>query len=423
MTLISADTLDRSSADLLREAVYQNSETARPGLLERTFAFAFRSMVYPQIWEDPRADMEALQIGPSSRIMTIASGGCNVLSYLTANPARIYAVDLNATHVALVRLKIAAAVHLPNHATFLRFFGGASDWRNVRLYDELVAPHLDADTRAYWEGREITGRRRITRFARNFYRYGLLGSFIGMGHLTAKLLGADPKKVMTARTLEEQKQMFDAELAPLFDKPIVRWATSKRASLFGLGIPPAQYDALCDNGRLRMADVLRERCGRLATGFDLNDNYFAWQAFARRYAGPGDGLTDAPGGGPWPIYLEKDNFPAIRSRANRVDVVKENMIHFLKREPAQSLDRYVLLDAQDWMDDPTLNALWREITRTARPGARVIFRTAGEASILPGRVDRAILDQWTYDAKTSASIHAKDRSAIYGGFHLYLKAE
>ncbi len=414
MTL-SADTFQRSSADLLREAVYQNARDKRPGILDRAFAFAFRSMVYPQIWEDPRADMEALRIEPHHRIMTIASGGCNALSYLTANPARVIAVDLNAAHVALVKLKLAAAMHLPNHTTFFRFFGGAADWRNARLYDELIAPHLNAETRAYWEGRELTGRRRIARFSRNFYRYGLLGSFIGMGHLAARMLGGDPKKIMTARSREEQARIFEAELSPLFDTRIVRWATSQRASLFGLGIPPAQYDALCDDGRRPMADVLRERCERLATAFDLNDNYFAWQAFARRYAPSGDG--------PCPIYLEKDSFATIRSRADRVDVLKENMIHFLKREPAQSLDRFVLLDAQDWMDDGTLNALWHEITRTARPGARVIFRTAGEVTILPGRADAAILDQWTYDAATSAAIHAKDRSAIYGGFHLYVKAD
>ena len=414
MTL-SADTFQRSSADLLREAVYQNARDKRPGILDRAFAFAFRSMVYPQIWEDPRADMEALRIEPHHRIMTIASGGCNALSYLTANPARVIAVDLNAAHVALVKLKLAAAMHLPNHTTFFRFFGGAADWRNARLYDELIAPHLDAETRAYWEGRELTGRRRIARFSRNFYRYGLLGSFIGMGHLAARMLGGDPKKIMTARSREEQARIFEAELSPLFDTRIVRWATSQRASLFGLGIPPAQYDALCDDGRRPMADVLRERCERLATAFDLDDNYFAWQAFARRYAPSGDG--------PCPIYLEKDSFATIRSRADRVDVHKENMIHFLKREPAQSLDRFVLLDAQDWMDDGTLNALWHEITRTARPGARVIFRTAGEVTILPGRADAAILDQWTYDAATSAAIHAKDRSAIYGGFHLYVKAD
>ena len=48
-------------------------------------------MVYPQIWEDPRADMEALELTNQSRVVTIASGGCNVMSYLVANPAQIYA--------------------------------------------------------------------------------------------------------------------------------------------------------------------------------------------------------------------------------------------------------------------------------------------------------------------------------------------
>ena len=40
------------------------------------------------------------------------------------------------------------------------------------------------------------------------------------------------------------------------------------------------------------------------------------------------------------------------------------------------------------MSDAQLNALWAEMTRTARPGARAVFRTAAEASPLPGRVAR-----------------------------------
>ena len=410
---LAANTFDRTSADLLREAVLQNGSTTVPGLLERAFSLAFRSMVYPQIWEDPRVDLEALEITPTSRIMTIASGGCNALSYLTANPSHITAVDLNETHIALVRLKLAAAIHLPNHMTFFRFFGGARDHRNARLYDDLIAPHLDAAARAYWEGRDITGRRRITRFARNFYRFGLLGKFIGMGHFAAWMLGGNPARMVTATTRAEQQAIYETELDPLFDKKIVRWITSHRASLFGLGIPPAQYDALCDGGTRPMAEVLRERVKRLATDHDIHDNYFAWQAFARCYS------PDSRGA--YPPYLEKENFLAIKTRASRVTVLKENMIHFLATEPAESLDRYVLLDAQDWMDDDTLNRLWRQITRTARPGARVIFRTAGSKTILPGRVTAPILAQWHYEAERSAALHAKDRSAIYGGFHLYTK--
>src|SRR5260221_12774025 len=71
------------------------------------------------------------------------------------------------------------------------------------------------------------------------------------------------------------------------------------------------------------------------------------------------------------------------------------------------------------MSDDQLNDLWSEITRTARPDARVIFRTAGEASILPGRVKPDILDRWSYEAERSRILGFMDRSAIYAGFHLY----
>ncbi len=91
--------------------------------------------------------------------------------------------------------------------------------------------------------------------------------------------------------------------------------------------------------------------------------------------------------------------------------------------PAESCDAYVLLDAQDWMNDADLTALWTQITRTSRPGARVIFRTAADERLLPGRVATAILDQWHYEEERSRALGARDRSAIYGGFHLYVRPE
>ena len=56
------------------------------------------------------------------------------------------------------------------------------------------------------------------------------------------------------------------------------------------------------------------------------------------------------------------------------------------------------------MTDEQLTALWSEIARTARPGARVIFRTAGEETILPGRIPDAILGRFAYDAD-AAGLH------------------
>jgi S-adenosylmethionine-diacylglycerol 3-amino-3-carboxypropyl transferase len=395
----------------LNEAVHRSKARSKAGLLERLFTFAFRGLVYPQIWEDPDVDMAALGLTRQSRMVTIASGGCNVLSYLTADPEAITAVDLNRAHVALTRLKLAAVRHLPTHDAFYRFFGEADQKANLSAYRRFVRDRIDDETRAYWEGRDFFGRRRITLFSRDLYHHGLLGYFIGIAHFVARRYGADPKNMIWARTLDEQRGYFETALAPLFDKRLVRWATSKKMSLYGLGIPPAQYEALASAGGGDMAAVLRQRLERLACTFAMSENYFAWQAFGRSY----------PSGqaGPLPPYLRREHFDVIRERADRVTVVNRSVTDHLAEQDAESLDAYVLLDAQDWMTDEQLNALWAQITRTARPGARVVFRTAAEPDLLPGRVDDAVLRQWAYDADESRRLGARDRSCIYGGFHLY----
>ena len=109
----------------LSQAVRRNRAFSMQGLLEFLFTLAFKGLVYPQIWEDPEVDMEALAIMPDCHVVAIASGGCNVLSYLLADPARITAVDLARAHVALNRLKLVAVRQLPTWQSFYRFFGKA----------------------------------------------------------------------------------------------------------------------------------------------------------------------------------------------------------------------------------------------------------------------------------------------------------
>ena len=408
---IGTERSERTAAGLLGEAVHKSKALSREGILERLFTYAFSELVYPQIWEDPRVDLEALAITPTSRIVTIASGGCNIMSYLTADPERILAVDLNHAHIALNKMKLAAAAHLPDADAFRRLFVNADDPANVDLYDRYIAPHLDAVSREYWEGRDKLGRRRITAFARGFYKTGLLGMCIAFAHGVARMYGKDPRVMLKATTRDEQRRIYEAELAPLFDKKLVRKILGNEASLYGLGIPPAQYKELLGTAP-HMAVVVEQRLRKLACDFDLKDNYFAWQAFNRAYSREPDASV--------PPYLEARNFPLVKARTDRVEINHITFTKLLLRQPDRSLDRYVLLDAQDWMDDATLTELWTEITRTARPGARVIFRTAGTETILPGRVPDAVLGRWTYEAETSHRLSAEDRSAIYGAFHLYV---
>ena len=410
--LTGSNAIPETGHRLLSNAVHRSKLISKEGLLERLFTFAFSDLVYAQIWEDPLIDMEALMLDGESRVVLIASGGCNMMSYLTAGPAHVTAVDLNPAHVALNKLKIAAARKLPSHATFNRYFSGGQDTGSSQMYAHYMRPTLDPITRAYWDGRNILGRRRVAQFNRNFYRSGLLGKFMSAAHLIAKFHGVDPARMATAKSLEDQKRIFETELAPLLQRRLVRWLIDRPATLFGLGIPPAQYKVLAGDHPDGIGAVLHERLQRLACDFKLENNYFAWQAFARHY--------DPEPGGSVPPYLELRNYDRLRANLDQVDILNVSLTAHLRTLPAASLNRYVLLDAQDWMSDAELNELWAEITRTAEPGARVIFRTAATPSLLPGRVPNELLGRWTYETEQSKAWTARDRSAIYGGFHLYV---
>jgi S-adenosylmethionine-diacylglycerol 3-amino-3-carboxypropyl transferase len=397
---------------LLEKAAHQKPATTRRGALERLFTLMFQGFVYNQIWEDPEVDLAALELKPHHRVLTIASGGCNVLNYLAADPAKIVAVDLNPNHVALTKLKLSALRNLPSYEEFFRFFGQANDRANRTAYDDFLSARLDKVTRSYWEKHIPLRGRRINMFARNLYRYGLLGRFIGVLHAVARLHGKKLEPILAARSPAEQRRLFERHIAPLFDYKSIRMLSKSPVSLYALGIPPAQYDELVAAGD--PIAVLRERVERLACDFPIHENYFAWQAFGRGY--------DIEHRAAVPAYLQRETYEFIRTRTDKVEVHHAALTEFLAQQPAHSMHRYVLLDAQDWMNSEQISALWHEIDRTADTrDARVIFRTAGAASPLPRKLPPSLLAPWIYLEAESKAGHGQDRSSIYGGFHVYIR--
>jgi S-adenosylmethionine-diacylglycerol 3-amino-3-carboxypropyl transferase len=135
------------NTQLIADAVRNSRDQDDATVWDRLFAFWFRRLVYTQIWEDPEADLAALQLPLGSTIVTISSGGCNALSYLTAQPAQVYAVDLNEAHLSLLKLKLAGLRALSTYADFWQFFGEGASLSNSGLYRSRLRPMLDADAR------------------------------------------------------------------------------------------------------------------------------------------------------------------------------------------------------------------------------------------------------------------------------------
>ncbi|MCL4679417.1 MAG: DUF3419 family protein [Alphaproteobacteria bacterium] len=413
----TSDDTTVANKKLLKDAVqgHGHKPVSKRGIQDRLFTLMFSGFVYPQIWEDPEVDIEAMNIGPNSRIMTICSGGCNVMNYLTESPKSIHAIDLNPAHVALGRLKLAAVKHLPDYESFFLFFGHANSPKNIENYDRYIAPHLDSFTRDFWEKRTLRHGRRINFFRKNVYKQGLLGSFIATVHFIAKFYGQDPRDLLKARTMDEQRVIFNRTLGPLFDKKMVRKLCNMPVSLYGLGIPPAQFDELNNDAGGDMAGLLKARLQRMACDFPIETNYFAWQAFGRGY--------DTEKRKAIPRYLMEQHYETLKANASRAQIIHASITDFLGDQGKESFENYVFLDAQDWMNDKQLTDLWTHVSRTAAAGARVIFRTAGTDSPLSRSLPSDLLGLWDYNPVRSPEAVAKDRSSIYGGFHTYINSK
>jgi S-adenosylmethionine-diacylglycerol 3-amino-3-carboxypropyl transferase len=269
------------NTQLIADAVRNSRDETEATVWDRLFAFWFRRLVYTQIWEDPEADLAALQLPLGSTIVTISSGGCNALSYLTAQPAQVYAVDLNEAHLSLLKLKLAGLRAFSSYAEFWQFFGEAASRANSELYRQRLWLMLDADARTYWDTRNIIGRPRHAYFTDGFYRHGMLGRFIGLAHLLAKVARIDLTALLTGRADDPERLQALDRLDRLFHSPLARLVTGTPALLFSLGIPPQQRALLGADAPLNQ--VLHQRLLRLINGHPNDTNYFAWQALHRSY--------------------------------------------------------------------------------------------------------------------------------------------
>ena len=120
-----------------------------------------------------------------------------------------------------------------------------------------------------------------------------------------------------------------------------------------------------------------------------------------------------------PTDLRREIYDVVRTRTDRVEIHHASLTDFLGLQPSQSVHRFVLLDAQNWMPPEMLVAQRQQIDRIADGrDVRVIFHTGGTDSPLPRKLPAELLAPWRYLEERS-TLHARDGSSIYGGFHLY----
>ena len=185
-------------------------------------------------------------------------------------------------------------------------------------------------------------------------------------------------------------------------------------TMFGLGIPPQQFDELKNNSDdgANIIEIYKNRVKKLAVEYPIYENYFAWQAFGRKY--------DTENRQALPEYLKAENYEKLKANAEKIETKIGSVTDEVKQNEFGKFNRFVFLDAQDWMNAAALTELWRAIADKSAPGARIIFRTAGAHSPIEKNLPSDLREKFNYEIDLSNELFKQDRASIYGGFHLYI---
>lgn len=360
-------------------------------ILERP---VFERLLFAQCWEDPRLDMDALAVRPDHVVLSVTSGGCNTLSLATLEPARIIAVDLNATQNCLLELKMAGARTLP-HGDYLCLLGVRASTERWDLY-HTVRDALSPMARLYWDTQRAAIERGVLRAGR-YERY--LEAF---RRLLCAIEG--PRKVerlFDAASLDEQRRFYEDEWDTVPWRAFFRIFFSR--TVLGLGgLDPAFFTYV--DGIRSFGEHFRELARHALTELPVRDNYFVAQICLGRY------LDEQA----MPPYLQADRYDALRRTLDRIEIVTGEVGGVLRALPDGSVDRFTFSNVFEWVAPPAFVAMLQETWRAARPGARLCYR-----NLLVRRRHPASLDgRFTPLEDLAARLLDRDRSFVYSHFEV-----
>ena len=348
-------------------------------------------LMFAQVREDPRIEMQALAPALGGTIVIVSSGGCTALSLLAAGARRVVAVDVSRTQNHLVELKCACvrALTPPQAVAFLGAQPMAAAQR-LALYEQL-SPLLTDAAGAYWDANPRAIERGVLRAGRSERFIALVARVVSRLVVRA---GGVPA-LLAAQSLDAQRRIFADSWAgwrwrALFALLLNRWTFSR-------AYHPAFFAHIDNPSFARHFRLLAERA---LTELPARDNYFLHEMLTGRYP-----VAEADG---VPPYLTSQGGARVANAPETLRLVDGSVTEFLRTCPAGSVDGFALSNIAEWLDEGGRDALFGEVARTARPGARIVFRNFVGWTEVPERW-RHVLVEWP---RYGEALIQRDRSMV-----------
>ncbi|MBM3275069.1 MAG: DUF3419 family protein [Candidatus Sericytochromatia bacterium] len=347
------------------------AKSATRNLTARIARRPFHRLIgYANCWEDPTVLQRALQVGPGDVCLSITSGGCNTLSLLLHDPARVVALDFNPNQNHLLRLKMAALGQL-DHGQKLELLGvrQTAPGKRIELYTR-VRNALTPDARMFWDDHlgmlehGVLYEGRLERYLKVFGK--LIGGMLGPRRVEA---------IFDIPSLEAQRAYYFKHIDGL------RWR-----SLFDVFFSRTVITRAKDKHHFKYVDFdgfgrrFRARAQHIFADLSLPANYFMALILLGRFHSERA----------LPPYLLEENHDLLRGRLERLELVTGDLEGYLGRVPDDTFTRFNLSNLFDWFAQPALVKAHREIVRVARIGARLCWWNTLAVRHLPGEVGEIV---------------------------------
>lgn len=348
-------------------------------------------LLFAQVREDPLLEIEGLRVRPGGKYIVVGSGGCTALSMIAAGAGHVAAVDLNKTQNHLTELK-AVSLGLVSPWEYQGFLGAEpmQGKRRIRIYWAL-RDHLSVEAVRYWDAHGELIEHGVLSAGASEQFIRILARVIRAGvHPRSRI-----ERLLACRSLEEQRRLYHDEWnnrrwRALFSVLVNRWTFTRTYD-------PAFFANVENPSFAKHFHKLFEHA---ICEVPVATNYFLHYMLTGAYPVLRDGGI--------PPYLDPAWDPTLDEITRSLEIVDGRYEDFLRASGTSSVDGLALSNICEWMDAFAIEALFEEVVRVARPGARLVFRNFVGHTEVPER----LRDRVREDREAGLKAIANDRSCV-----------
>ena len=347
-----------------------------------------RWILYSTCDEDSYSEIKALDLKSDDTVLCVTGSGCRTLSLLSGNPKRLISIDYSPGQNYLLELKLAAIRNL-SYESLLQFLGVEESSERYSIFTSLE-DKLSAKTVAYFRNNKSAIQQGILFAGRHeqFYiRFVVPGLQL--------LFGRSFDKLFAAKTLEEQRQIYQNEIDGWLWRSLIRFGFSTLILKVVLNDPNYDIEITRDS----VSQYLIERLDHTFNHHLARENHWVSLMFKGKYLGRRC----------LPHFLLEENYRAIRQATTEVEIITSNILDYLQSCPNKSINKYSLSDVSSCMKEEPFNTLLREVARTSASQGRLCYRNFLTHHFIP----TDLLGMMARDDDTSAQLNWDDLAFAY----------